>query len=158
MERAGKAIWAALKQVAESERPVDFLAAVWPLVVGSRLANHTRPVAWEKTRLVIAVGDLEWQKQLERMTGELCEQINLWWGTAVVREVTFVRARGDRPAEREPQGKAPGANAAKWELGKESDSTAILKELKEPLSRIQDAELRELVSRVARKYVTRGGK
>lgn len=155
MERAGKAIWAALKRVAESERPVDFLAAVWPLVVGNRLANHTRPVAWEKTRLVIAVGDLEWQKQLERMTGELCEQINVWWGAAVVREVTFVRARGTHSREREPHGKAPAPDAEKWGPAEEVDSTAVLKELKEPLSRIKDVELRELVSRVARKYVTR---
>ena len=89
MERAGKAAWSALKRLANPERPIDFLAAVWPLVVGARMAEYTRPIAWDSGRLQVGVSDLEWQRQLERMTQTVRRRINAWWGSEIVEEVSF---------------------------------------------------------------------
>lgn len=152
MEHAGKAIFHALKRVAEEEKPLDFLAAVWPLVVGARMAEHTRPVAWQKGRVEIAVSDREWQKQLERMGTEVRQQINKWWGVPAVQEVSFVRARGTRSQERHP-----AKSEARLKSAAAADSTikveVILKDFEESLAGIKDKNLRKLVSRVAQKYL-----
>ena len=146
MERAGKAVLAALRRVAGSEQPLDFLAALWPLIVGARLAEHTRPVQWRKGALQIAVGDPEWQQQLERMPEALRSRINKWWGAGVVQEVTFVRGKaGSAPVPRtQPKVKPSKARPPK---------EARVDELKDALRRIRDPEFRNLIERVAGKYM-----
>ena len=146
MERAGKAVLAALRRVAGSEQPLDFLAALWPLIVGARLAEHTRQVQWRKGTLQIAVGDSEWQQQLERMPDALRSRINNWWGAEVFQEVTFVRGKtGSPPTPRNRlKAKPPKALPPKG---------ARVAELKGALSRIRDPEFRDLVERVAAKYL-----
>lgn len=144
MERAGNAILAALRRVAGSEQPLDFLTALWPLVVGARLAEHTRPVQWKKGALQIAVGDREWQEQLEGMRDALRARINKWWGANVVDELTFVRGK---------VGRQPGAKPAAKPEKAWPPREAKVEELKEALSRIRDPEFRALVERVAAKYL-----
>ena len=146
MERAGKAVLAALCHVAGTEQPLDFLTALWPLIVGARLAEHTRPVQWRKGALQIAVGDPEWQQQLERMPEALRSRINKWWGAGVVQEVTFVRGKaGSAPVPRtQPKVKPSKARPPK---------EARVDELKDALRRIRDPEFRNLIERVAGKYL-----
>ena len=151
MEHAGKAVWDALKRISlsEQEKPLDFLAAMWPLVVGVRMAAHTEPVAWEKGRVEIAVSDREWQRQLERMGPAVCQQINKWWGTSAVREVSFSHTRATssqqrRTTRREQKGKL-AARKPKLET--------ILKEFEKSLAGISDKQLRGLIARVAQKYL-----
>lgn len=144
MERAGKAVLAALRRVAGSEQPLEFLTALWPLIVGARLAEHTRPVQWKKGSLQIAVSDSEWQQQLEQMPDTLRTRINKWWGADVVEEVTFVRGKAGRQPTTKPKAK-PGKTRPPKE--------ARVEELKEALGRIRDPELRNLVERVAAKYL-----
>jgi hypothetical protein len=144
MERAGKAVLAALRRVAGSEQPLDFLAALWPLIVGSRLAEHTRPIQWRKGSLQVAVSDREWQEQLERMPDALRARINKWWGADIVSEVTFVRGKVERPTPPKPRAKSKRMWAPK---------DASVGDLKEALGRIQDPEVRDLVKRVAAKYL-----
>lgn len=144
MERAGKAVLVALRRVAGSEQPLEFLTALWPLIVGARLAEHTRPVQWKKGSLQIAVSDSEWQQQLERMPDTLRSRINNWWGADVVEEVTFVRGKAGRQTTTKLK-----AKLAKTRPPKE----AKVEELKEALGRIRDPELRNLVKRVAAKYL-----
>ena len=146
MERAGKAVLAALRRVAGSEQPLDFLTALWPLIVGARLAEHTQPVQWKKGSLQIAVADREWQQQLERMPETLRTRINKWWGADVVVEVTFVRGKTGRQAGPRTQPKAKQGKT--W-----PPREARVEELKEALGRIRDPELRDLVERVAAKYL-----
>jgi predicted nucleic acid-binding Zn ribbon protein len=154
MERAGvdaatnpanaKTILAALRRVAGSEHPLDFLTALWPLVVGARLAEHTRPVQWKKGALQIAVSDREWQEQLERMPDALRARINKWWGANVVNELTFVRGK----VGRQPAPKPIAKQRKTW-----PPREAKVEELKEALSRIRDPEFRALVERVAARYL-----
>ncbi len=144
MERAGKAVLAALRRVAGSEQPLEFLTALWPLIVGARLAEHTRPVQWKKGSLQIAVSDSEWQQQLERMPDTLRSRINNWWGADVVVEVTFVRGKAGRQPSTKPKAKLEETRPPK---------EARVEELKEALGRIRDPALRNLVERVAAKYL-----
>jgi hypothetical protein len=146
MERAGKIVLAALRRVAGSEQPVDFLAALWVLIVGARLAEHTRPVQWRKGTLQVAVSDREWQEQLERMPETLRTRINKWWGVDVVDHVTFIRGEQARPSERQapPKPKPPTRRPQKQ---------AKVEELKDALARIRDPEFRSLVERVAARYL-----
>ena len=144
MERAGKAVLAALRRVAGSEQPLDFLTALWPLIVGTRLAEHTHPVQWKKGSLQIAVSDREWQQQLERMPDTLRSRINNWWGADVVEEVTFVRGKAGRQTATKPKAK----QGKTW-----PPREARVEELKEALGRIRDPELCDLVERVAAKYL-----
>jgi len=144
MERAGKAVLAALRRVAGSEQPLDLLTALWPLIVGARLAEHTRPIQWKKAALQIAVSDREWQEQLERMPDALRARINKWWGADVVDELTIVRGK----VGRQPASKPIAKQRKTW-----PPREVKVEELKEALSRIRDPEFRALVERVAARYL-----
>ena len=151
MERAGQSLWSALRRVARHERPLDILVAVWPLMVGRRLADHTRPVAWSKGRVDVAVDRPEWQSQLESMGKDVRTQVNNWWGSELVREVRFVPEKAKRPrpaAEPVKNARTP----AEHKLG------AALRELEPALNKIADTDLRELVARVAGQYLARQAK
>ena len=60
--------------------PIDMLAAVWPLIVGPRLAEHTRPLAWTAQRLRVGVDPGPWKSQVERMGKPVRAKVNAWWG------------------------------------------------------------------------------
>lgn len=158
MERAGKSLWAALRRVARPERPLDLLAAVWPLMVGQRLAGHTWPVNWKAGRVEVAVRGEEWRKQLEEMREQVRTQINKWWGSELVHEVSFVRARHE--SSRERKGSPGGAGQRKRGASGSTEVKlgAALKELEAPLAGIADQELRTLIARVAARYLEKQGK
>ena len=156
MERAGKSLWSALRRVARPEKPLDLLVAVWPLMVGRRLASHTRPVAWSKGRVDVAVDQPEWHSQLESMGKDVREQVNKWWGSELVREVRFVseKTKRQRPAAAQGDGARPAeAAGASNRNASASKLSAVMKELAPALNGIADAELRELISRVAGQYL-----
>ncbi len=153
MERAGKSLWSVLRRVARPDKPLDLLTAVWPLMVGSRLALHTRPVAWSKGR--VDVDQPEWQGQLESMGKDVRKQVNKWWGSELVREVRFVTDKKNPQITQIPQmrGKSKLGAARAANVPAESKLSAVLKELEPALNRIADADLRELISRVAGQYL-----
>lgn len=156
MERAGKSLWSALRRVARPDKPLDLLTAVWPLMVGRRLALHTRPVAWRKGRVDVAVDQPEWQGQLESMGKDVRRQVNNWWGSELVREVRFVSEKTKRQPPASVRGKStrlPEETGASSRTPAENKLSAVLKELEPALNRIEDADLRELISRVAGQYL-----
>ena len=156
MHRAGKVVLAALRRAAGTEKPLDLLEALWPLIVGPRLAEHTRPVAWEKGWVEVAVGDRDWQEQLEHMTDVLRSRINRWWGTEIVEEITFTRSKVARkPAPESKRHKAAGTSLVNAKAEKPTRLTSEVRELKGELDSIRDPKLRELVGRVFRKYVAK---
>jgi hypothetical protein len=168
MERAGQSLWGALRRVARPEKPLDLLAAVWPLMVGRRLADHTRPCAWHKGCVDVAVDQPEWQSQLESMCKDVRVQINHWWGSELVREVRFVPEKAKRQSSRRAgyvpvsdTGKDPrtveGQQARLGALA-EHKLRSALKELEPALRGIADADLRDLIARVAGQYLGRQGK
>lgn len=151
MEHAGKAAWKALKSLSDQDRPLDFLAAVWPLVVGTRMAEFTQPVSWDKGCVVVAVSDLEWLKQLEKMGPDLRRQINKWWGSTEVKEVSFTRARG-RSAQERRRSRSTSETPPEKKPGAAPKVAVILKDFEKSLGKIGDKDVRSLVARVARKY------
>jgi len=158
MEHASKTVWAALRRIAKPEKPLDLLVAVWPLMVGTRLAAHTRPVGWNGARLDVGVDDGPWQAQLERLSRPIRAKVNSWWGGNLVREVRFVASKRKK--------RSPGTLEAPSapERGKPTDAAVedrlrgVLKELEGPLAEISDDELRELIARVASRYLSKGEK
>ncbi len=151
MESAGKSLWSALQRVARPDKPLDLLVAVWPLMVGRRLADHTRPVAWSKGRVDVAVDQPEWQSQLESMGKDVQKQVNKWWGSELVREVRFIPEKAKRPR--------PAAEPVKnARTPAEHKLSAALEELAPALKGIADADLRELVARVAGQYLAKQDK
>ncbi len=157
MEPAGKTLWNALRRLADPEKPLDLLRAVWPLIVGVRLATHTAPIAWEEGRLEIAVREPEWQKQLGAMTAELRRQINQWWGQQVVREISLVRGNVSTPREWELAEPRQRPAPASKENSK-APLASIVKDLEGPLAEINDGELRELLRRFIERYLGSQGK
>lgn len=156
MEKADKALWRALRRVARPEQPLDLLVAVWPVMIGERLAAHTRPSAWHRGRVDIAVNDPHWLQQLESLKEKVRKQINRWWGTELVREVRFLRERRPRAAQAEKRAGARAAVAEKPapDAAAESRLQAALKDLEPALAGIRDEELRDLIARVASRYLS----
>ncbi len=101
MERAGKILGAAVRQLKRPEAPLAWLEAAWPSIVGSKLASHVRPVSFIKGTLEIAADAKDWQAQLGSMADEFCERINRAWGDRLVHGVKFVRAKS--PGKRPPK-------------------------------------------------------
>ncbi len=155
MQQANKALWSALKRVARPEKPLDMLAAVWPVVLGPRLAAHTRPVAWNKGCVTIEASEPEWQKHVQDMTAEVRRQINRWWGTELVVEVRLAPVkRAKTPAKPQVAGagtSSPAESPAR--VMAESKLRAAVAELEPSLRGIADDELRDLITRVAAKYL-----
>ena len=177
MERAGQSLRSALRRVARPEKPLDLLAAVWPLLVGRRLAAHTRPVAWSKGCVNVAVDQPQWQNQLESMGKDVRAEVNRWWGSELVREIRFVPDRPKRPEARYSipkhrddtrnsktvtagQSKRTSASDKEASRGTSADKklSAALKELEPALNRIADTNLRGLIARVAGQYLGREAK
>lgn len=157
MEQAGKSLWTALRRVARPEKPLDLLIAVWPLMVGHRLAGHTRPACWRGGEVEVAVRGDDWLEQLKGMGSDLRGQINRWWGSNLVRTVKIILDRAPASPARRP---APshGRTAKPLASLAENKLEAALKELEGPLAGIADQELRELIERVAVKYLEKQGR
>ena len=160
MEQAEKSLWSALRQVAKPERPLDLLTVVWPLMVGRRLATHTRPVAWHKGRVDVAVDDPGWQSQLESMSKHVREQVNKWWGAELVREVRFVKERERPSGGRDSISRLRDETQPVKAYGREPGSKVsdLLRELQPALDKVKDTDLRELLERVAGIYLGKQGK
>jgi hypothetical protein len=149
MHRAGKAVLAALRRAAEPEQPLDLLVAVWPIVAGTRLAEQTRPISWEKGWLKVSVWDPEWQQQLERMPNTLRDRINKWWGARVVENLAFVR--GKKPRDDEPR-----LSPRKGKRAERPPAPPVdIADLQDSLDRIRDPELRKLVEMVVQRYLAK---
>jgi hypothetical protein len=108
MERAREILGKALRRLKRPEQPLDWLVAVWPLVVGKRLAERTRPLACAAGVLEIGVEGAAWWEQLAEMTDSLRGQINRWWGGQLVRQVKLVPVPATLPV-----GKASPESLAK---------------------------------------------
>ncbi len=98
MERAGKLI-RGLPIAAESLSADTILAAAWPEAVGRKIAAHTRPVRMVRTRLIVAVEDQIWQRQLFALTKFILKNLEKSVGPGLVDDIEFRIL----PRRREPQ-------------------------------------------------------
>src|SRR5262245_54655649 len=69
--------------------------AAWRAAAGEQLCEHTEPVALEGNRLVVAVADRSWQRNLEELAREMIFRINSKIGSKLV---AFVEFRIDKSA------------------------------------------------------------
>ena len=85
MERASKLI-RGLRLPGGTLSGEELACAVWPQAVGKKIAAHTRAARMVRTRLIVEVEDVTWQRQLNALSRHIVwnlEQIlgKGWWRT-----------------------------------------------------------------------------
>lgn len=88
MDSAGKVI-RSLKMPGGCLSNEELIRAAWPRVVGKRIAEHTRAVSFNGTRLVVEVGDAVWQSQLRTLEKQILKKIWLTAGDDSLSGIEF---------------------------------------------------------------------
>jgi len=83
----------------------ELACAVWPQAVGKKIAAHTRAARLVRTRLVIEVEDVTWQRQLNSLSLRIVWNLQQILGQSVVDDLEFRVV----PRRREPQRAAAAA-------------------------------------------------
>lgn len=82
--------------------PIDcagLVTAVWPAAVGKKVAAHTRAARMVRTRLIVAVEDEIWKRQLFALSYQILRNLEKHLGPGIVDELEFRVI----PARRDPQ-------------------------------------------------------
>jgi hypothetical protein len=80
---------------------VDALArAAWPLAVGKKVAARTRPARMVRTRMIVEVADLTWQRQLFALSGQILANLERHLGQGIVEDLEFRVMPPRRDAQR----------------------------------------------------------
>ena len=92
-----------------------FVFAAWKRVAGAQLTERTVPVAIDAKRLVIAVADRTWQRNLASLAPQLVFRMNAALGRPLVEYIEFrideAAVENAAAAKTEPAEAAPGAEA-----------------------------------------------
>jgi hypothetical protein len=64
--------------------------AAWKHAAGDGLRDRTVPLRLEDRKLIVAVADAIWQKQMHSMRAQLLFRINTILGQPIVREIEYV--------------------------------------------------------------------
>jgi hypothetical protein len=121
--------------------------AAWRAVAGPQVAYNCIPFRLYKKHLVIAVLDLAWKKQMERLSGQYLFRVNSLLGGVYV---TFIEFRIDRKTV---LGSRP-ADENRFEFNHTEEIEA---ELKPAADRIKNDSLRAQFLRAAAKCLERRG-
>jgi hypothetical protein len=98
MERASKLI-RGLRLPGDPITPEELACATWPQAVGKRIAAHTRASKLVRTRLVVEVEDLIWQRQLFALSAQILHSLERHVGSGVVDDIEFrITPRRREPA------------------------------------------------------------
>jgi hypothetical protein len=79
--------------------PEELARSVWPVAVGKKIASHARPTGMVRSRLVVEVEDVVWQRQLFALSRQIVANLEKHLGAGVVEEIQFRVV----PRRREPQ-------------------------------------------------------
>lgn len=66
-----------------------FIFAAWRTVAGAQVYTRTMPLLVEEKRLVIAVADKTWKRNLETLASQLLFKLNAALGTSLVDFIEF---------------------------------------------------------------------
>jgi len=121
--------------------------AAWRSVAGPQVAYNCIPFRLYQKHLVIAVLDLAWKKQMERLSGQYLFRINSLLGGVYV---TFIEFRIDRKTVL--GSRPPDENRFEFNHTEEIEA-----ELKPAADRIKDESLRAQFLRAAAKCLERRG-
>jgi hypothetical protein len=69
-------------------RPIVF--AVWRRIAGDALSGHAVPLYLNEHKLIVAVADRSWQRNLAQLAGEMIFKMNFVFGEAQVRRIEFI--------------------------------------------------------------------
>lgn len=122
-----------------------FVYAAWRRVAGAQLTERTVPLSLAGKRLVIAVADKTWQRNLESLASQLLFRLNATLGRPLVE---FIEFRID----------AAAVEAAVSEGGRTQarpDSTEIPREVSDSAAAIKDDQLRKAVLNAAANCLSR---
>jgi len=117
------------------------LFAAWRRAAGRQLNEHTEPCGIDQERLIVAVADRNWKRQLGGLAPQLIFKINAALGGAYVRYIDFVVDPVAVETGRTERGQ--GGVAAAAEAGEPSP------ELNESAGAIKDESLRREFLRAA---------
>jgi hypothetical protein len=79
-----------LRAAGETEEVLEAAAMVaWRRVAGEALREQTVPFRLYRKTLIVSVTDQTWQKQLEKMSGQLLFRLNSLLGQAVITYIEF---------------------------------------------------------------------
>jgi predicted nucleic acid-binding Zn ribbon protein len=92
MERAGEILGPALRRLGKPESALAWLKAMWPSLVGEKLAAHTRPLHFAGGTLDVCADTADWHNEIEGMAEGFRSKINRAWGRSLVHELRFKRA------------------------------------------------------------------
>lgn len=98
MERASKLI-RGLRLPGDTISAEELACAAWPHAVGKKVAAHSRAAKLVRSRLVVEVEDVVWQRQLFALTGFILRNLEKGLGSGLVEDLEFRVA----PRRREPQ-------------------------------------------------------
>lgn len=101
------------------------MLALWPTVVGPRLAAHARPVRLFGATLIVETEAQNWRKELAQLTGPIVRHLNAAAGGQIVQDVEFRVAVRRAPL---PPGRALSAtgSADRSAGGQEADEAAAI--------------------------------
>src|SRR5208282_5152460 len=69
--------------------PDEIAMAAWPVAVGKTVASHARAVKLVRTRLVVEVEDLVWQRQLFTLSRQILRTLSKHLGAGMVEDLEF---------------------------------------------------------------------
>jgi hypothetical protein len=98
MQRAGRLI--GKLQISGGVNDPEIRArAAWNVAAGKKIAEHTRATVLVRDTLIVEVGDMVWQRQLNTLRHFLLKNLGKILGEGLVKEIDF----RPMPARRGPQ-------------------------------------------------------
>ncbi len=98
MQRAGSLV-KKLKLPAGSDSPEERAKVAWAIAAGDKIAKHTIAASLVRNTLVVEVGDIIWQRQLNTLRWTLLNNLEKVLGEPLVTEIDF----RPMPPRRQPQ-------------------------------------------------------
>src|SRR5262245_25371004 len=105
MERASKLI-RGLGLPGDTITAEQLVCAAWPHAVGKKVAVHTRASRMVRTRLIVEVEDVVWQRQLFALTRQILRNLEKHIGPGLVDDLEFRIVPGRREPQRETRAAA----------------------------------------------------
>jgi len=98
MERASRLI-PSLRLPGETITAEELACAAWSHAVGQKIASHTQALRMVRTRLIVAVEDHIWQRQLFALSRQILRNLEKHLASGIVEDLEFRIV----PRRREPQ-------------------------------------------------------
>jgi len=139
-----------LRAAGDAEEVAEAAAMVaWRRVAGEALRGQAVPFRLHRKLLVVAVPDTAWQKQLEKISGQLIFRLNSLLGQAVV---TYIEFRVDPVTVRDERARLLGHTEFD-RAAHERRALQHARQLSEAARAIQDEDLRRRFLLAAGSYI-----